>query len=74
MALILSLLLACGSTSGGPLTPESAAKIADQIHTSPTTSDAILRDAGTDAPTFEAYLFTVAADADLSRRYLAARH
>ena len=73
MTMLFTLFLACGSAPT-ELTPESAGAIADKIAASPGTADAILSDAGTDAAVFEAYLFTVAADADLSRRYLAARH
>lgn len=70
--LMLSVLLACGG-SPTTLTPESAAALADAIETSPSGADAALEEAGVDAEAFEAYLFTVAEDAELTRRYLAAR-
>lgn len=75
MVLALSLLFACATADpGAGLTPESAGRLADAIAASPASAATILSDAGTDATTFEAYLFTVAEDAELTRRYLAARH
>ena len=74
MGVVLSLLLACATPEAGAgLTPESAGRLADAIAASPTSAATILADAGTDAATFEGYLFTVAEDAELTRRYLAAR-
>lgn len=69
--LVLALIAGCG---GGTveLTPETAAELADTIARSPDPQQA-LDEAGTDASSFEAYLFTLAADAELTRRYLAAR-
>jgi hypothetical protein len=73
MTLLFSMLLACGTTPV-TLTPESAGSLADALVASPGTAETILAEAGTDAATFEAYLFTIAEDAELTRRYLSARH
>ncbi len=72
MTYFLLALLAC-SAAAPTLTPESAARLADEIAASPATADTILSNAGTDPKTFEGFLFTVAEDPDLTRRYLAAR-
>jgi hypothetical protein len=72
MTLWISLLLAC-TTEAFELTPESAAELANRIAASPSTAEGVLQEAGTDAQAFEAYLYTVAEDVELSRRYLAAR-
>jgi hypothetical protein len=71
MTLLMTLMFACSSST--ELTPQSAAALADQIAASPSTAQTILSDAGTDAKAFEAYLYTVAADAELTKQYLAAR-
>ena len=62
---------ACSTTA--ELTPESAGALAKEIAANPAGAEDAVEAAGTDAATFEAYLFTVAADADLTRRYLTAR-
>lgn len=72
MTVLLHLLFGC-STPDTALTPTTAAALADRIATAPDAAESVLVEAGTDAATFEAYLYTVAADAEQTRQYLAAR-
>jgi hypothetical protein len=72
MTLWITLMLAC-TPEPAALTPESAAELANRIAASPSTAATVLQEGGTDAKTFEAYMYTVAEDAELTRRYLAAR-
>jgi hypothetical protein len=62
-----------GCSSSAELTPESAAALADEIADDPAGAAAVLADAGTEIDAFETYLYAVAADAELTKRYLAAR-
>ena len=72
--LILATLLACGTVSDGPSSePEAIAAIANQIAAAPGDAAATLEANGHTAASFDAALYDIAMDPELTRRYLESR-
>ncbi len=71
MMSVILMFLACSTEA--PSTPAELAAVADEIVTTPADADAILAKHGLDRATFEAKLYEIAEDANLSKEYLGAR-
>ncbi len=68
----LWLVMACSSGTVA-LDPETVAALAEAIEEAPDKADEVLAAKGVDRAAFDAALYDIAADPELTKRYLAAR-
>lgn len=69
----LFFTLACSSTVTADTSPEGVAAVADAVEADPSHADEALAAAGFDRASFDAALYEIAADPELTDRYLGAR-